>query len=172
MSVLRSAEAGSLAPSLTAVVGSLLYEGVLACAIAFSAAASLVLVMRWASPLLPAQRLALQAWIVVVLGAYFTRCWVRSGQTLALKTWKLRVETRAGAPIGWFTAILRYLAGWLLVLPGLLLASWGGTSGLKSALLFAAGVLAFAGVALALPGRRLPHDRLAGTRVVRIVPLA
>lgn len=150
-------------------MGSLLYEGVLACAIAFAAAASLVLVMRWESPLLPSQRLALQAWIVVILGAYFTGCWIRGGQTLALKTWRLRVETRAGARLGWFTAILRYLLGWVLVLPGLLLAAWGGVSALTSSVLFAAGVLAFAGATLALPGRRLLHDRLAGTRVVRVV---
>ena len=145
----------------------MLYEALLAFAVAFAAAAVLVLAARWASPLEAAQRLVLQAWILVVLGAYFTACWIHGRQTLAQKTWRLQLESVGGGGIGWFAAIVRYLAGWYLVVPGLVLAQAypGGYVGRTA--LFVAGWLATVGASLGLPGRRLLHDRIAGTRLVR-----
>jgi uncharacterized RDD family membrane protein YckC len=36
-------------------------------------------------------RHALQAFIVVMFAAYFLRCWLRGGQTLAMKAWRIRL---------------------------------------------------------------------------------
>ena len=36
-------------------------------------------------------RYALQAFILVMFAAYFLRSWLRGGQTLAMKAWKIRV---------------------------------------------------------------------------------
>ena len=44
-----------------------------------------------------ARRPLLQAFLFVVFGIYFTWFWAK-GQTLAMKTWKIRVVDRAGPP--------------------------------------------------------------------------
>ena len=38
----------------------------------------------------------LQTLVFVAVGVYFVCCWTRSGQTLALKTWKLRIDGPGG----------------------------------------------------------------------------
>ena len=63
------------------------------------------------------QRHALQGqrglqWAVfVVLGAYFAGFWSRQGQTLAMKTWHIRLLDKAGQPVSAWRALLRYLRG-------------------------------------------------------------
>src|SRR6476620_9748822 len=52
-------------------------------------------------------RHALQAFLFVVFGIYFTWFWAK-GQTLAQKTWLIRVVDRAGQPITQARALLRY----------------------------------------------------------------
>ena len=44
------------------------------------------------------RRPLLLAFLVVVLGIYFVWCWMR-GQTLAMKTWGIRVVDRQGRPL-------------------------------------------------------------------------
>jgi uncharacterized RDD family membrane protein YckC len=75
---------------------------------------------------------------------YFVASWRRSGQTLAMKTWKLRVVGANNARITLRQATLRYALAW----PGLLL---GGI-----------GIL----YALLDDERRFLHDRIAGTKIV------
>ena len=61
----------------------------------------------------------MQAYLFVVFGAYFVYCWTRTGQTLAQKTWGMRLVDRAGSPPGVGKAILRYLLAWPIALSGL-----------------------------------------------------
>lgn len=77
-------------------------------------------------------------------GIYFTWSWRRGGQTLAMKTWRIRVVAASGRPVGGAQAWLRYV----LALVGL-----------------AAGGLGFLW-ALFDADRQFLHDRLAGTRLV------
>lgn len=44
---------------------------------------------------------------------YFAIPWVRSGQTLGMKTWRLRVQNENGQPISWWQALLRFLCACL-----------------------------------------------------------
>ena len=73
---------------------------------------------------------ALRAFAFAVYGVYFVCCWSKSGQTLPMRTWQLRVVTREGRPLTQRRALARYLlacACWLL--PGWLagtLAGWRG----------------------------------------------
>jgi len=90
------------------------------------------------------RRHLLQAWIVLVAGAYFVWFWTRSGQTLPMKTWGIRLVTADGRAPGTARAIHRYA----LALLGL-----------------AAAGLGFAW-ALLDPERQFLHDRLAGTALV------
>ena len=63
---------------------SLAYEGVLLFAILFVASYLFLSLARDAQAGLP--RLAFQVYVLAVCGAYFVFCWVRSGQTLPMKT--------------------------------------------------------------------------------------
>lgn len=83
--------------------------------------------------------------VLVVLGIYFIWCWLHGGQTLPMKTWKLRLVDQSGAPVRPLQAILRYLAAW------------------PSIVFFGIGIL------WALFDREglFLHDRIAGTRIVR-----
>lgn len=70
-------------------------------------------------------RHARQAWLFFVLGAYFVWFWTHGGQTLAQKTWKIRVVDREGKAIGLMRAIVRYALCWPFALSGLgLVWSW------------------------------------------------
>jgi uncharacterized RDD family membrane protein YckC len=55
------------------------------------------------------RRHVLQAWVVLVCGAYFAWFWTRGGQTLPMKTWNLRVVRADGAPLTMGDAVRRYV---------------------------------------------------------------
>lgn len=115
------------------------------------------------------ERALLQAFLVLLLGAYFVRCWTRGGQTLAMKAWKLRLVRPDGGAVAPRVAILRFVIAGLLLGTGAAAAIWlwrhpGSVYG------WAAAVPAAVDVAwAAFDGeRQFLHDRLARTRVVRI----
>jgi len=109
----------------------------------------------------------LQAVIFVVLGAYFVWFWTRSGQTLAMQTWQIRLLRRDGRPVGARQAALRYLLAWMWFLPAL---AWLGVTGLKGTgpvlATVTAGVLTYAALARLHPRRQYLHDTLCGTELV------
>ena len=122
---------------------SLAYEGVLLFAILFIAAYLFLALARDAQSGLP--RLLFQVYVLAVCGAYFVFCWARGGQTLPMKTWRIRLVTEQGKPLAFGRALRRYL----LAVPGIV-------SGI--------GVL----WALVDRDRQFLHDRLARTRIVRM----
>ena len=144
------------------------YEAVLVFAVVFAVGYALLAAMHWSYPLPPAPRAVLQVALFVTAGAYFVICWARTGQTLALKAWRLRVIDSEGRPPRCGRAIARYVLAWHLWLPGLAIAaalqlSVGSTLialGVSFALLLAPAVIDHQ--------RRLLHDILSGTRVVRV----
>lgn len=91
-------------------------------------------------------RLLLQGVSLLTISAYFLWCWTHGGQTLAMKTWRVRVVQKNGAPLSFVTALRRYV----LACVGVLL----GGIGLWWALLDRDG--------------QFLHDRLAGTRLVLV----
>ncbi|MFL0797035.1 MAG: RDD family protein [Cellvibrionaceae bacterium] len=48
--------------------------------------------------------------MIITIGLFFCGFWVTKGQTLGMRTWRLRVEDQAGRNITWPTAILRIIA--------------------------------------------------------------
>ena len=109
----------------------------------------------------------LQITLFVVLGAYFVAFWSRGGQTLAMKTWRIRVVDRQGAPLTPARALLRYLWSWLFFLPALCWAwATGAHSGLAITLALAIGVLGYAALARLNPQRQYWHDLLSGSQLV------
>lgn len=142
------------------------YELVLLAAIAFIVSYALLATLRWSDPLAPGQRGVLQATLFAAFGLYFTFFWSRSGQTLAAKSWHLRVVDARGRPPSPARALLRYVAGWTLLAPALL---WLAI--LPAGPWTTLGLAALSVLVMSLPGRfdperRLLHDRLSGTRVL------
>ena len=88
----------------------------------------------------------LQAHAFLVLLIYFQWFWCHGGQTLAMKTWRIRLVSADGAPVRPVQALMRYLLCW----PGILL----GGIGILWALLDRDG--------------QFLHDRIAGTRLVMV----
>ncbi len=61
-------------------------------------------------------RTLFQIYLWLVIGFYFMWCWLRGGQTLPMKAWKLRVISADGQGITATQATLRYLYAWISLL--------------------------------------------------------
>lgn len=114
-------------------------------------------------------RHALQAFLFIVFGIYFTWFWAK-GQTLAMKTWNIRVTDVAGQPISQRRAFARYLLSWLWFLPGLAAIAPFQLSAGESVLLLTGWVLVYALLSRFHPQQQFWHDALAGTRLVTQAP--
>jgi uncharacterized RDD family membrane protein YckC len=113
----------------------------------------------------------LQAFLFGVLGLYFVVFWTRSGQTLAMLTWHVRLVTVQGHPVRPLRAVLRYLLAWLWFLPALGLVQLAGLKGgWPISAVVVAGVLAYAALARLHPDRQFLHDALCGTRLITWYP--
>ncbi len=109
---------------------------------------------------------ALQDWLFVVLGIYFCWFWTHGGQTLAMKTWRIRLVNLQGQPLSWKRALLRYALAWLWLVPGLAAARYLGAQGWMLALLPALNVVLWAAAVMLDTERQFLHDRLVRTRIV------
>ena len=112
-----------------------------------------------------ARRPLLQAFLFVVFGIYFTWFWAK-GQTLAMKTWKIRVVDRAGRPLSQSRALLRYACSWLWFLPPLAVLAPFKPRRRRGAVLVLGWVAVWALLSRLHPQRQFWHDALAGTRLV------
>jgi len=88
------------------------------------------------------------AHLVLVVGVYFVWQWRHGGQTLAMKTWRLRLVGIDGAEPALRQLVLRQLLSW------------------PSVLFYGAGLL----WAIFDRERQFLHDRLAGTRIIFVPP--
>jgi len=112
-------------------------------------------------------RHALQAFLFAVLGLYFVYFWIK-GQTLAMKTWRIRVVDRRGQPLTFWPALRRYLLCWLWFLPPLAALAPFKLSGGEVAVLMLGWVAVWALLSRFQPQRQFWHDILAGTRLVQV----
>jgi uncharacterized RDD family membrane protein YckC len=117
--------------------------------------------------------LGLRVAVFFVLGAYFIWFWTRHGQTLAMRTWHLKLLTVQGQPVGRLRAAARYLLCWVWVLPALASVHFIGPAGSGRAFFaLCAGVLIYWALAFARRDRQFWHDVLCGTRIVPTVAVA
>lgn len=115
--------------------------------------------------------LAQQVWGFLVLGTYFVYFWQKSGQTLPMQTWRIRLvlgDANAGARIA--KAIARYFLAWMWFAPGLLAGHLLNLSGGPAVGLIALNMAAWAATAKLSKDGQFLHDRLAGTRLVSTLP--
>ncbi|MCM2342694.1 MAG: RDD family protein [Rhodoferax sp.] len=114
-------------------------------------------------------RHALQAFLFVIFGIYFVWLWSK-GQTLAMKTWHIRVLDRSGRPLSQGRALLRYLWSWLWFLPPLV-ASWVfELKGGEAFVIIIGWVAIWAILSRFHPRQQFWHDALAGTQLVDARP--
>jgi uncharacterized RDD family membrane protein YckC len=78
-------------PGLLRRLASMVYEAVLLFAVAFFAAWLFFFASGGRDATAGWPRYALQLFIGAVFAAYFLWCWLRGGQTLAMKAWHIRV---------------------------------------------------------------------------------
>jgi uncharacterized RDD family membrane protein YckC len=142
-----------------------LYEGVLMFAIVFIAG-WLFSTLGQMRDAMDARRPLLQAFLFVVFGIYFAWFWSR-GQTLAMKTWHIRIVDRAGRPVSQGRALLRYVLSWLWFLPPLLVLAPMHRAPGEVALFLGGWVAVWAVLSRFHPQGQFWHDALAGTRLVR-----
>ena len=87
-----------------------------------------------------------RVWALGVVSVYFLWFWLHGGQTLPMKTWRIRIVRADGRPLPLEFALLRL---------ALMLAGWG---------LLGAHFL----WALFDRDRQFLHDRIVGTRVIQL----
>jgi uncharacterized RDD family membrane protein YckC len=123
-------------------MGGVLYEALVVIAIAMLASAIVTTVHSSATA--GWGQLLLRVILVLMIAAYFLLCWTRSGQTLAMKTWKFRVVTQSGQLLTLPQALWRFVLAALFTSAAGIGFWW----------------------ALVDKDQQFLHDRLAGTRLV------
>lgn len=94
------------APSLFKLGACFIYEGLILIALSFMCVAGFLLLAGDATH--GVRRYLLQLLLWLVIGFYFVWCWIKSGQTPALKTWKLKLTTDDGSLLSPQLSWLRY----------------------------------------------------------------
>jgi len=111
-------------------------------------------------------RHARQVWLFGVLGAYFIFIWHQSGQTLAMKTWGIRLIAPGMNRLPWSKAMGRYLLAWMWFLPAMLVDYVFDIQGWASIGVIAIGMILWALTIRLNKDRQFLHDWLLGTRLV------
>lgn len=110
-----------------------------------------------------------QFWLFIVLGAYFLYCWMQGGQTLAMKTWHIKLEAPGAGRVPFTRAALRYLLAWMWFLPAMALNFVLGLKGWEGIGVIAVGMCLWALTAKLDKDGQFLHDKLAGTRLVSLI---
>jgi uncharacterized RDD family membrane protein YckC len=131
------------APAIARRLASALYDLLLTAALAMVVTFPFLAVLGDST--LGWRRHLLQAWVLAAVGVYYVWFWTHGGQTLPMKTWRIRlVRADGGGPVNTARAMHRYLLAVLGTLAVGLGFAW----------------------ALVDRDRQFLHDRLAGTALV------
>ena len=84
----------------------MVYDGLVVLALSFALALGFILLFGDASYGL--KRYALQLFLWLGIGLYFVWCWRKSGQTLAMQTWQLKLSHGHANLLNWPQALIRY----------------------------------------------------------------
>lgn len=129
-------------PSIARRLASMLYEGLVVFSILLIGFLLPQIVLSGFGMVLSGRMLMLH--IFILLLGYFVWCWLNGGQTLPMKTWKLRITNSDGSRLRPTQAILRYMAAWPSILLGGIGLFW----------------------AVVDKDKQFLHDRIAGSRII------
>jgi uncharacterized RDD family membrane protein YckC len=110
--------------------------------------------------------------LFLVYGLYFAYFWCRSGQTLAMKTWRLKLVAPGLPRLPLRMAVIRYLLIWIWFLPVLAVSEVLVPFGWANIGLICVGFTLWAMTALFDKDRQFLHDKIAGTRLIHVAPVA
>lgn len=157
------------APSLRRRMACWLYEGLLLFGVLF--------ISDYLFDALSQSRHALQnrqirqIFLFLIIGIYFT--WFgHKGQTLAMKTWHIRLVDTQGQALSQQRALVRYLSSWVWFIPPLAALAPFTLTSAETLVLFMGWVVIWALLSRFHPQRQFWHDALAGTRLVNAVPIS
>ncbi len=94
-------------PGFMRRMGSVLYE--ILAVVALWMLASAIITALFGNANAGHARLLLQLLAIAIISAYFIWCWSHGGQTLAMRTWRIRVTDENGFPLSAASALRRYL---------------------------------------------------------------
>ncbi len=123
-------------------LAAMVYDGLLLAAV-FMLAGFVALIVTGGEAV-PSGSVWFQSYLLLIAMLFLCGFWLHGGQTLGLRSWRLRVESADGGPVDPRQALLRFAAAFLALAPVGLGLFW----------------------LLVDPERRAWHDRLSGTRVV------
>ena len=147
-----------------------LYEGMLLFAVLF-VAGWLFSTLSQMRDAMDARRPLLQAFLFVIFGVYFAWFWSK-GQTLAMKTWNIRVVDRQGQPITQLRGLLRYILAWVWFLPSMAVSHAFHLGGGETSVLIFGWIAIWAVLSRFHPLGQFWHDAWAGTRLIHSLPLS
>ena len=139
---MRGARAAPAAPGIARRLACAVYELLLVAALVLVATFPFLAFVGDASYGL--RRHLLQVYVLAVAGTYFVTFWTHGGQTLAMKTWGIRLVGPGEQPVGVGLALIRYALG----VTGLAVAGTGFLWAFLDR------------------DQQFLHDRLVGTRLV------
>lgn len=153
-------------PTIKRRLISMVYESLLALAVLFLPFLVFELIAQGAhTPLSEHMR---QCLAFLVMGAYFIHQWSREGQTLAMKTWRLKVVLPGHAHVPLRVAAYRYVLSWMWLLPALVAAYAFDLQHWTALSTIGAGILAWSATALFTGNGQFLHDKLVGTQIVQL----
>jgi uncharacterized RDD family membrane protein YckC len=164
-----SPEAIFLPPSLRRRMACWMYEGVLMFGVMWIAGYLFSTLSQTRNAM--DNRLPLQIFLFIIFGIYFVWFW-NKGQTLAMKTWHLRVVGLDGQAVSQGRALWRYVLSWLWFIPALLVMVPFKLSGIATAVIALGWVAFYALLSRFHPQRQFVHDALAKTRLISHAPMS
>ena len=93
--------------SLFKRIACMLYESILVFAILFVAGVVYRALMGDPHSDFEQHLFFMYSWLII--GVYFVYCWVKSGQTLAMQTWRIQLLRLDGNPLSLAQAVRRYV---------------------------------------------------------------
>jgi len=106
--------------------------------------------------------------LFMVIGIYFSWFWSK-GQTLAMKTWRIKVVHISGDQLSIGRAIIRYLLSWLWFAPPLIALTFTELNNHRLYGTLIGWVALYTFLAWLHPSKQFIHDRLAGTKLVSVL---
>jgi uncharacterized RDD family membrane protein YckC len=102
-------------PGFLRRLGAMFYDSLLLLALLMMLSYPYVWLTGGDKPGLTARTLY-QIYLLAICFFFYAGFWIRGGQTLGLRTWRLKLVRRDGGPITWTLALKRFAAAWLSLL--------------------------------------------------------
>ena len=157
--------AQSSAPALLRRMAAFTYEGVVLFGVTMTVGATYSILTHQTHGL--HGRNGMQAILFLTLALYFIWFWTHGGQTLAMRSWQIRLVSQQGQAVSLKQALIRFMLSWVWFVPALAaawLAGWHQSKLLYGTLLL--WVAMYALLSTFHPKKQFWHDVVSGTCLI------